>query len=267
MLAETVPGLSSDDMLAQSGPLAALALTDDVAMQCVIAAGWIALKTRPQPALAPPEGYRHRRLRVGYLSSDFCSHAMSYLIAELFERHDRSRFEIHGYCSVPTTAARSGRALSPRSIISRSLVRCRTSGRAAHPRRRDRYPDRPERPDIGRAGAGAALAACSGAGDLPRLHRSGAAAGAGLHPVRRFCHSAGHRRHVPAHPDGDLGIVSGQRQQARVGGPRDPGRGWTAGGSFRVLLLFQPLQDHREHVRGLDGDPAPNRRRRALAGR
>jgi predicted O-linked N-acetylglucosamine transferase (SPINDLY family) len=26
---------------------------------------------------------------------------MSYLIAELFERHDRSRFEIHGYCASP----------------------------------------------------------------------------------------------------------------------------------------------------------------------
>ena len=26
---------------------------------------------------------------------------MSYLIAELFERHDRSRFEIFGYCNSP----------------------------------------------------------------------------------------------------------------------------------------------------------------------
>ena len=26
---------------------------------------------------------------------------MSYLIAELFERHDRTRFEIHGYCASP----------------------------------------------------------------------------------------------------------------------------------------------------------------------
>ena len=33
------------------------------------------------------------------MSSDFCSHAMSYLITELFERHDRSRFEVFGYCA------------------------------------------------------------------------------------------------------------------------------------------------------------------------
>ena len=101
VLADIIPGLSRGDMLVQSGALAGLALTDDVATQCSIAAGWLARKTQPKPALAPAEGYRHDRIRVGYLSSDFCSHAMSYLIAELFERHDRSRFEIHGYCASP----------------------------------------------------------------------------------------------------------------------------------------------------------------------
>ena len=38
-----------------------------------------------------------RRLRVGYLSADFCRHATALLMAELFERHDRSRFEITAY--------------------------------------------------------------------------------------------------------------------------------------------------------------------------
>jgi predicted O-linked N-acetylglucosamine transferase (SPINDLY family) len=101
VLTDAIPGLSQQDLLAYSGPLAALALTDDVSSQVAIAAGWIARKTQPKPALAPPGGYRHDRIRLGYLSSDFCSHAMSYLIAELFERHDRSRFEIHGYCASP----------------------------------------------------------------------------------------------------------------------------------------------------------------------
>ena len=40
---------------------------------------------------------RAGRLRIGYLSSDFYDHATAYLIAELIERHDRDRFEIHGY--------------------------------------------------------------------------------------------------------------------------------------------------------------------------
>jgi hypothetical protein len=102
VLAETVPGLTQQDMLVWSGPLAALALTDDLPSQRAIAAGWIGRKIPAAPQhLAPANGYAHDRIRVGYLSSDFCSHAMSYLIAELFERHDRNRFEVYGYCNSP----------------------------------------------------------------------------------------------------------------------------------------------------------------------
>lgn len=47
--------------------------------------------------LPPPlwRGTRHRRgrLRVAYLSADFGEHATAHLMAGLFERHDRSRFE------------------------------------------------------------------------------------------------------------------------------------------------------------------------------
>jgi protein O-GlcNAc transferase len=38
-----------------------------------------------------------RRLRIGYISSDFCTHAVAFMIAELFEEHDRSSFEVFGY--------------------------------------------------------------------------------------------------------------------------------------------------------------------------
>ncbi|MEJ0092923.1 MAG: tetratricopeptide repeat protein [Methylocella sp.] len=38
-----------------------------------------------------------RKLRIGYLSSDFCRHATALLTAQLFELHDRSRFEITAY--------------------------------------------------------------------------------------------------------------------------------------------------------------------------
>ena len=41
------------------------------------------------------------KLRIGYLSWDFHKHATSYLIAELFEIHDRNRFEIHAYSYGP----------------------------------------------------------------------------------------------------------------------------------------------------------------------
>src|SRR5207248_4517542 len=39
------------------------------------------------------EEYSHDRIRLGYLSSDFHDHATAWLVAGLFERHDRSRFE------------------------------------------------------------------------------------------------------------------------------------------------------------------------------
>ena len=38
------------------------------------------------------------KIRIGYVSSDFYQHATAYLMAELFERHDRNRFETYAYC-------------------------------------------------------------------------------------------------------------------------------------------------------------------------
>jgi predicted O-linked N-acetylglucosamine transferase (SPINDLY family) len=100
VLTDMIPGLTRHDLLMQCGPLAALALTDRVAEQHAICANWLRRKTAPSPErLSPARGYRHKRIRLGYMSSDFCRHAMSYLIAELFERHDRDRFEVFGYCT------------------------------------------------------------------------------------------------------------------------------------------------------------------------
>jgi protein O-GlcNAc transferase len=48
------------------------------------------------PALTPlwqGEHYRHDRTRLAYLSADFHEHATAYLLAEVFEQHDRSRFD------------------------------------------------------------------------------------------------------------------------------------------------------------------------------
>lgn len=98
--APIVPAIPAEDLLRNSGPLSILALTDDIELQCKAAAAWIARKTEPAPVrLAPAQPWRHERIRIGYMSSDFCNHAMSFLITELFERHDRRRFEVFGYCS------------------------------------------------------------------------------------------------------------------------------------------------------------------------
>ena len=42
-----------------------------------------------------------RKLRIGYLSADFRRHATALLMAELFERHDKSCFEIVAYSHGP----------------------------------------------------------------------------------------------------------------------------------------------------------------------
>ena len=39
------------------------------------------------------EPYHHDKIRVAYISADFCDHATSWLAAGLFEHHDRTRFE------------------------------------------------------------------------------------------------------------------------------------------------------------------------------
>jgi protein O-GlcNAc transferase len=42
------------------------------------------------------ERYDHDRIRVAYLSADFRQHALSFLMAGMFECHDKSRFEVTG---------------------------------------------------------------------------------------------------------------------------------------------------------------------------
>lgn len=44
---------------------------------------------------------RHERIRIGYLSGDFHSHATCVLMAELFEHHDKEKFEVFAYSHGP----------------------------------------------------------------------------------------------------------------------------------------------------------------------
>jgi predicted O-linked N-acetylglucosamine transferase (SPINDLY family) len=52
-----------------------------------------------RPAAAPS-----RRLRVGYVSSDFRDHAVAWLAVGLLEHHDRERFEVFAYSTAPSSA-------------------------------------------------------------------------------------------------------------------------------------------------------------------
>ena len=78
-------------------PFLLLGYSGDPALQLQCARNYIENKfPLPLQPLWTGETWRHDKLRVAYLSADFHRHATAYLIAELFERHDRSRFEIIG---------------------------------------------------------------------------------------------------------------------------------------------------------------------------
>jgi predicted O-linked N-acetylglucosamine transferase (SPINDLY family) len=51
------------------------------------------------------------KLRVGYLSADFHGHATAWLIAEMIEKHDRSRYSVYGYSLGPDDQSPTRRRL------------------------------------------------------------------------------------------------------------------------------------------------------------
>ena len=60
---------------------------------------------RSCPAAPRPRPWTHEKIRLAYMSSDFRQHAVSFLAAELFERHDRARFEVIAISHGPDDAS------------------------------------------------------------------------------------------------------------------------------------------------------------------
>jgi protein O-GlcNAc transferase len=78
-------------------PLVLLGYSNDEALHLSCAKAF----ARSRIAVAPPPqwggaAWRSDRIKLAYLSADFRQHAVAQLTAELFERHDRSRFEVIG---------------------------------------------------------------------------------------------------------------------------------------------------------------------------
>lgn len=91
-------GASIEDLKESASALALLSETDSPEEQLAAARRYVAKKVLPlQPQMAPVNGYAHRRLRVGYLSSDFCNHAVFILTDELYALHDRSLVDVYGF--------------------------------------------------------------------------------------------------------------------------------------------------------------------------
>lgn len=79
-------------------PFALLAAADAPEAHRRAAEVWVADQHPPRPDLgAPVVRADGGRLRVAYLSADFRDHPVAYLMAEVFERHDRARFELFAF--------------------------------------------------------------------------------------------------------------------------------------------------------------------------
>jgi len=78
-------------------PFPLLAFSDSPADQLTCARTFVRNRFPPAPRQRVNDARRSReRIRIAYLSADFHDHATSYLMAGLFERHDRKRFETIG---------------------------------------------------------------------------------------------------------------------------------------------------------------------------
>ncbi len=83
-------------------PFAVLAFTSSLRLQKLATETWVN-DTHPLRAGLPaiPKRPGRGKIRVGYFSADFHDHATMYLMAGLFERHDREKFEIFAFSFGP----------------------------------------------------------------------------------------------------------------------------------------------------------------------
>ncbi len=94
-----IPGVDPELMRRSTSALAMISLSDDPEAQLNAAREYV--KNKVLAGVSPLAGrhsYGHGKLRIGYCSSDFCLHPVAMLTAELFELHDRERFEVYGFC-------------------------------------------------------------------------------------------------------------------------------------------------------------------------
>jgi predicted O-linked N-acetylglucosamine transferase (SPINDLY family) len=75
-------------------PMVLMGTSDDGALLRRCAENYVHHIAPAQPPLVGKTRYGHDRIRIAYLSADFHQHPTAQLMVELFERHDRARFEV-----------------------------------------------------------------------------------------------------------------------------------------------------------------------------
>ena len=85
-----------------SPPFPTLAFFDLPQLQKISAEIWIKENFSKKSFIEKiPKKESEKKIRIGYYSADYYEHATSYLIAELIELHDKSKFEIFGFSFGP----------------------------------------------------------------------------------------------------------------------------------------------------------------------
>ena len=84
-----------------ANPFLLLALNDDISLHKKSSEIYIQSKHPFNPILGPILKHsEHQKMRIGYFSADFKNHPVAFLIAELFELHDKRRFETYAFSLV-----------------------------------------------------------------------------------------------------------------------------------------------------------------------
>jgi predicted O-linked N-acetylglucosamine transferase (SPINDLY family) len=96
---EPVGAVTQNQLLLGTSALAMLGASDDPALQLLAAQRFVHERVPKAPALPLHAGgaARQGKIRIGYLSGDLHMHAVGLLSVELFELHDRERFEVHAF--------------------------------------------------------------------------------------------------------------------------------------------------------------------------
>jgi len=83
-------------------PFALLSLSDNTFLHGQCCEIYVKDKCPFNPLLGPiPKSTQREKIRIGYFSADFHNHATGYLMAELFELHEKSQFELIGFSFGP----------------------------------------------------------------------------------------------------------------------------------------------------------------------
>jgi protein O-GlcNAc transferase len=111
-LAESLEDISKKVMANERfvNPLILLSLIDGVSLQKKSSEIYIQSRYPLNPVLGPIIKHpQSQKIRVGYFSADFRNHPVAFLISQLFEMHDRNKFETYAFSLVGARDEMRGR--------------------------------------------------------------------------------------------------------------------------------------------------------------